>query len=209
MKATAILICCILVMGTSVWAKKIKGTIIAKGQSREVMFNVKIPFLGNEPSFERIQYRIKYYDESGKKHVLLPHEADEIQFDYDGMKVRMISCPNSLGFGNIFSSSPIIFLKLEIEGPLKLYRYYYRQTSGGMMTAGGGFTPSHSYTVENFIFQKGNGPLKRPRALGWKKDMLDYFSDCPALAKLIESKDLRRKEIEAIVMFYNGNCTSR
>jgi hypothetical protein len=63
-----------------------------------------------------------------------------------------------------------------------------------------------TYTADNLIFQKGNGPLKQPRALGWKKDMLEYFSDCPALRERIESKDLRRKEIEAIVLFYNRQC---
>jgi hypothetical protein len=62
------------------------------------------------------------------------------------------------------------------------------------------------YTVDNLIFQKGNEPLKQPRSLGWKKDMLEYFSDCPALRERIEDKDLKRADIEAIVMYYNNNC---
>ena len=205
-----LLITALLAISFHTYGKKIQGTIILNGNSREVTFDIKVPLLGYEPNFERIQYKVRYYDESGKKQTLRPGDADEIRFKYAGMEVRMISRPNTLGSGGIFSTASKIFLKLEIDGPLKLYRYYYKQSApayyGG---AGGGYSPGASYTVENLIFQKGNGPLKQPRALGWKKDMLEYFSDCPALRELIESKDLRRKEIEAIVMYYNRTCGKR
>lgn len=192
------------------FGKKIQGTIIVNGESREVTFDIKVPLLADEPNFERIQYKVRYYDESGKKHTLRPEDADEIRFEYDGMDVRMISCLNTLGGGSIFLSSSKIFLKLEIDGPLRLYRFYYQQmTAGHYGGAGGGYSPGVSYRVENLVFQKGNGPLKQPRALGWKKDMLEYFSDCPSLGELIQSKDLKRKEIEAIVMFYNRNCGTK
>ncbi|RAV99282.1 hypothetical protein [Pseudochryseolinea flava] len=195
-----------LVASIQVFGRKIPGTIISKGQSRQVMFDIKVKLLYDEPNFERIQFKVRYYDEAGKKQTLRPDDADEIIFDYEGMEVRMISCENTIG-GNIFSSSKRIFLKIEIDGPLKLYRYYYTQTSPGFSGgAGGGYTPGTSYQMENLIFQKGDGPLKQPRTLGWKKDMLEYFSDCPALRERIEQKDLRRREIEAIVHYYNSNC---
>lgn len=38
--------------------------------------------------------------------------------------------------------------------------------------------------------------------------MLDYFRDCPALRERLERKDLRRKEIEAIVLYYNQHCAN-
>lgn len=192
------------------YGKKIQGVIISNGKSKQVTFDIKVPLLADEPNFERIQYKVRYYDESGKKQTLRPDDADEIRFDYLGMEVRMISCVNTLGGGNIFSTSSRIFLKLEIDGPLKLYRFYFKQSTPGYYGgAGGAFSPGATYTVDNLIFQKGNGPLKQPRTLGWKKDMLDYFRDCPALSELIESKDLRRKEIEAIVLYYNRNCGKR
>jgi hypothetical protein len=189
--------------------KKIPGTIIANGKSNEVMFDIKVPLLSDEPNFERIQYKVHYYDHFGKKRILRPAEAEEIRFKYLGAEVRMISCANTFDAGSIFSASPKIFLKLEIDGFLKLYRFYYTQATGGSFNAGGGYSPGMSYTVDNLIFQRGNGPLKRPRSLGWKKDMLEYFSDCPSLSDRIESKDLRKKEIEAIVMYYNQNCGKR
>lgn len=196
----------LVVLSLHAHAKKIPGTIITNGKASEVTFDIKVPLLSDEPNFERIQYRVRYFDHFGKKQTLRPEDADEIRFNYLGMDVRMISCANTFDAGSIFSSSPKIFLKIEIDGPLKLYRFYYTQTTGGSFNAGGGYAPGMTYTVDNLIFQKGNGPLKRPRSIGWKKDMLEYFSDCPALRDRIESKDLRKKEIEAIVMYYNQNC---
>jgi hypothetical protein len=200
----------LLVVFVHAEAKKVTGVIIVNGRSREVTFNIRVPLLSDEPDFQRTQYKVRYYDETGKKHIFRPDEADEIRFDYDGNEIRMISCLNTIGSKKLFSSSSRIFLKLEIDGPLKLYRYYYKQTTGGYYGAPGmGYSPGVTYTADHFIFQKGNGPLKRPRSLGWKKDMLEYFSDCPALRDRIESKDLRRKEIEAIVAFYNRQCGGR
>lgn len=205
-----LLVIVVLAASVNVYAKKIPGLIISKGESREVMFDIKVKLFDGEPNFERIQFKVRYYDENGKKQILRPDDADEIIFDFEGMEVRMISCPNTIGGGGMFSSSSRIFLKIEIDGPLKLYRYYYTQTNAGFNGgAGGVYTPTTSYQVENLIFQKGIGPLKQPRSLGWKKDMLEYFSDCPELRERIENKDLRKREIEAIVNYYNANCGKR
>ncbi|MBT1705123.1 hypothetical protein [Chryseosolibacter indicus] len=191
------------------FAREIDGVIITDGKARDVTFIIKVPLLANEPNFERIQFKVKYYDGSGKKKTLRPDDADEIRFNYYGMEVRMISCFNTIGAGSLLMKAQKIFLKLEIDGPLRLYRYYYRQTNPGYYGGAGGYSPETSYVVDNLIFQKGDGPLKQPRALGWRKDMLEYFTDCPALRERIESKELRRKEIEAIVMYYNQHCGRR
>lgn len=200
------LIAIFIFISIQAFCRKIPGTIISNGKSREVTFDIKVTLFGGEPNFQRIQYKLKYYDEAGKKHTLHPDDADEIRFEYEGMNVRMISCTNTMGDENIFSSSTRIFLKLEIDGPLRLYRYYFTQHSPGHYGGAGGYSPGTTYTVDNLIFQKGNGLLKRPRVIGWKKDMLEYFSDCPALSEKLENKDLRRQEIEAIVLYYNEHC---
>jgi hypothetical protein len=204
-----LLIAALVAMSLHTYGRKIPGTIILNGKSKEVTFDIKVPLLVDEPNFVRIQYKVRYYDESGKKQTLRPDDADEIRFTYEGMEVRMISCANTFGAGSIFSTASKIFLKLEIDGPLRLYRYYFKQTTGGYYGGAGGYSPGVTYTADNFIFQKDNGPLKQPKTFGWKKDMLEYFSDCPALHERIESKDLRRKEIEAIVLYYNANCGKR
>jgi hypothetical protein len=72
--------------------------------------------------------------------------------------------------------------------------------STGVVTGG------YTYSVERYIMQKGSGELKRPKNLSFKKDMAEYFRDCPALVDKIQDKDFKKYDMEAIVSFYNKNC---
>ena len=140
-------------------------------------FNIPFNFLSREPNYEKLQYKVKYFDPAGKKVVLKADNAKEIQFQFAGENVRMLSRYNSIGIGNIFSMSTHIFLKLEMDGKLKL--------------------------------QKENGELKRPKGMSFRKDMTEYFSDCPALVEKIEDKDFRKSDLEMMVNFYNSNCSNQ
>lgn len=188
-------------------AKKIEGKIFFENDTLDVIFNIPIKFFTQEPNYEKLQYKVKYYDSTGKIIVIQPDNANEIQFTYNFEDVRMLSRNNSLGLGNAFSRSRSIFLKLEIEGKLKLFNYYYTQYAAGTYNASSGMmTGGYAYGVERYILQKENGELKRPKGLTFKKDMIEYFSDCPALVEKIESKDFRKNDLEFIVSFYNSNC---
>lgn len=190
-----------------VFARKIKGQIVSINGTREVVFNIPFRFLSKDPNYQRLQFKVKYYDESGKQLTLKPDDAQEIRFTIGNETVRMLSRINTLGGGSLFSTLRNIFLRLEIDGPLKLFHYYYTQTSPGMYSGStGAMTGGYSYSVENMILQKGNGELKQPRSLSFRKDMRDYFSDCPDLTEKIDSKDFRRADMEAIVIYYNAHC---
>ncbi len=69
------------------------------------------------------------------------------------------------------------------------------------MTTGG-----YYYSVEKYILQKGDGELKRTKGLNFRKDMVEYFSDCPELSKRIDNKEFRNNDLESIVRFYNNKC---
>ncbi|MEQ8238466.1 MAG: hypothetical protein RIA69_04595 [Cyclobacteriaceae bacterium] len=207
MRKIVILITIGLILTFKLEAKKIEGEILFADDTITVTFNIPIKFFTQEPNYEKLQYKIKYFDSTGKKIVLRPDNAKEIRFKYDNENVRMLSRHNSLGLGNIFSMSTNIFLKLETDGKLKLFNYYYTQSSPGMHNAStGAMTGGYSYSVERYILQKGDGELKRPKSLTFKKDMVEYFSDCPALVEKIESKDFRKNDLEFIVNYYNSNC---
>jgi hypothetical protein len=194
-------------VSTLVFARKIEGQIISTRGIQDVVFNIPFRFLAKEPNYERLQFRVRYYDASGKLVTLKPDDADEIRFTVSNKEVRMLSRVNTIGGGNIFSNQANIFLRLEIDGPLKLFHYYYTQTSPGMYSgATGAMTGGYSYSVENLILQKGNGVLKQPRSLTFRKDMREYFSDCPQLTERIEARDFKRADMEAIVIYYNSNC---
>lgn len=197
----------ILIAAFSLEAKKIAGKIIFHKDTVDVTFNIPIKFFSGEPNYQKLQYKVRYFDAKGNKITLRPDDAKEIRFQHNGEIVRMLSRRNTLESGNIFSTSSNIFLRLEIDGRLKMFSYYYTQGSPGMynpstgMTTGGG-----SYETEKYVLQNGNEELKWPRGLSFRKDMMEYFANCPALVKKIEDREFRKNEIESIVLFYNTHC---
>ncbi|MEO8472593.1 MAG: hypothetical protein ABI477_10370 [Chryseolinea sp.] len=199
---------CVFVIGFSshAEAKKVEGKIIRRTGTETVIFNVPFKLLSSRPDIERMQYRIRYYDKFGKKMILKPGEAEEIQFAYKNEVVRMISISNDLGLQGTFSRSTFVFLRLEIDGPLRLFKYYQTSSNNTGYYGAGISTGGGTYTTENLYLQKEGQKLKRPRTLNFRKDMADYLSDCPALVDRIRDKDFKRKDLEFIVMFYNKQC---
>ena len=196
-----------LLLTTSLEAKKIKGVILFAEDTVQVTMKIPVKFLSGEINYQKLQTKVKYFDSLGTKRVLRPDDAREIRFSYDYEDVRMLSRVKNDGMGNIFSADSCIFLKLEVDGPLKLFSYYYSQSNPGMYNASTGMmTGGYSYTVEKYILQKGNGDLKRPRGLTFRKDMMEYFADCPVLAGKIEAKEFKRRDLTSIVRYYNLHC---
>ena len=201
-----ILITFLLLNYLTLSARKIEGTIIFEKDTIDVTFKIPIKFFEQEPNYEKLQYKVKYYDSKGNKVVLKPDQAKEIRFNDGFEDVRMLSRVNSLDLGNIFSLSTHIFLKLEIDGKLKMFSYYYTQHSAGMYNGTTGtMTGGYSYSVEKYILQKKGQELKRPKGLFFRKDMAEYFSDCPELSKKIKEKDFH-KDVGRIVQYYNSHC---
>lgn len=188
------------------YARKVEGRIIYnKYDSIDVTFNIPVKLFSGEPIFERLQYRVRYYDKDGRSFVLRPDEAQEIQFDYPD-KNRMLSRKNNLS-GSLLNISTNIFLKLEKDGELKLFSYFYSRSSPGTFNAATGtMSGGYYYSSEKYVFQLGTGELKRPRPLYFRKDMLEFLDGCPSLTKMIENKELRSGDIEMIVDHYNLHC---
>jgi hypothetical protein len=188
-------------------AKKIEGQIFYKNDTVYVTMNIPVKFFTQEINYKKLQYKIKYFDSLGVKKVLRPDDAEEIRFTYQYEKVRMLSRTNTLGLGNIFSMSSNIFLRIEIDGVLKLFTYYYTQSYQMNNTSIGMSRGVFFYGEEKSILQKGDGELKIPKGLRFKKDMIQYFNDCPELSKKIEVKVFRKCDLDSIVRFYNRSCT--
>lgn len=197
----------LVIAHSSLEAKKVDGKIVYENDTVDVTFIIPVKLLSQEPKYERLQYKIKFYDPSGKKVILKPDQAKEIQFTYGSEKIRMLSRRNSLQTGIIFSASVNIFLKLEMDGELKMFSYYFTQNSPGMYNASTGMvSPGYTYDVERYILQKEDAELKSLKGLSFRKDMMEYFMDCPALSRKIEDRILKKSDLEAIVRFYNSNC---
>lgn len=185
-------------------AKRIKGEIFYENDTISVTLKIPMKLFTNEPNYETLQNKVKYFDSSGIKKILKPDQAKEVRFVYEAENIRMISSINSLKLGNVFSNNSNIFLKLEIDGPIKLFNYYYSQTSPGMYDGPNGMVSvGFTFNVEKYVLQKGNGELKRYKGLTFRKDMMEHFKDCPELLKKIENKEFRKNDIESIVEYYN------
>jgi hypothetical protein len=206
-----------LIISLSLYAKKIEGKIFFENDTIDVTFILPVDLLTQDIIYENVQQKIKYIDRNGIKHKLRPDDAKEIRFKYPYSEIRMISVPNNLGLGNPFFFGQNIFLELKIDGYLKLFNYYYKQKSANMFTGSSGFNNSintmntyqFEYTVERFILQKGNGGLKRPKRISFKKDMIEYFQDCPELVEKFENKEINKDYLESAVRFYNSRCANK
>ncbi|WP_028981455.1 hypothetical protein [Sporocytophaga myxococcoides] len=194
-----------LILSSKLLAEKVKGKIILENDTIDVTFDIPVDYFSLEINYESLQQRIKYIDSTGNKKVLHPEDAKEIRFKYEFENIRMLSRENSLLLGNPFSRGSHIFLKLEIDGRLKLFKYYHTQHIGGGYNSGTGTVSSGSaYSSEGFILQKENTELKKIKR--FKKDMPEYFSDCTKLVEKIENKEFSESDMDLIVKFYNSKC---
>lgn len=187
-------------------AKKIEGYIHYNDSRKEkVTFLIPFGFLSSEPTYANVQRQIRYL--VGKSKVVLKaDDVKEISFSLKGKEIRMRSVYDNLqqGWGNNVGS--MIFLKLEIDGPVRLYTYYSTSSSPGMVTSTGMMTGGGTYTSERFVVQRDDGELVRPRSLYFRKDMAEFFADCIELVKKIEDRILVKSDLEIIVKEYNTKC---
>jgi hypothetical protein len=141
-------------------------------------------------AFDMLQKRIKCFDANHKKIILKPDQTEEICFDYKGEKIRMLSRPFDTNF-DILSGSKS-FLRILIDGKLKLLKYYRNGGAAGLL--------------EKYVMQKGNEKLFKVSILSFKQDMTTYLSDCPSVSKKIEEKVYKKDDVEQIVDEYNKIC---
>ncbi len=189
-----------LLITLTVEARKVPGKIIdLNGSTKEVVFNVPVPILGSRPNFQKMQYRVVYFDESKTRKVLRPDEAREIIFTFNNEEHRMLSVNNDFA-GGIFGPRHV-FLQLVIDGELKLFLYYFTQT----MSGGPGMGTSTYQQIEHVLQLRNSSPMI-PSGLSFRKSLTTYLSDCPEVTTHIQNRDLRRRDLEIIVMEYNKRC---
>jgi hypothetical protein len=166
--------------------KTFDGLIIQESDTAKVQ--VEILFIFKTPQFFTLHKVITILDSQGNKKNIRPNQAKEIRFNYEGETIRMVS--------EDYNSVTKLFLKLEIIGNLSLYKYVHH-TPG----------PYGGHFKDVYLLKKGDNELKKVKqSNSFRKDMSEYFVDCPELAKMIENKVYGRKEIHEIVNFYNKNC---
>ncbi len=202
-KLVRLIVCILFTFYSAEAAKKIEGYIHHNDNRKEkVTFLIPFGFLSSEPSYVNLQRQIKYL--VGKEKVALrADDVKEISFTIKGQEIRMRSVYDNLQQG--WSSGSFIFLKLEVDGPVSLYHYYSTTTTPGVYT-GGMMTGGTTNTTDRLVVQRDNGELIRPRTMFFRKDMAQFFADCPELVKKIDDRVLVKSDLEIIVIEYNTKC---
>jgi len=200
MKKSLLLIFVFFFTLTAAKAKKeLSGIIVYEKDTVAVTFLIPINVFTLSPKYLKLQEGVKYLNAEGKRKKIYPEEAKEIQFEYLGENIRMISKKYTVQ-GVFFSSTSVIFLKMEVDGYLKLFLHQSTQTSSNFNGQGS------TSLVTSYVVQKGNGEFKKLPTIEFRYEMTTYFNDCPELVTKLEEKVFRKRDRVKIVEFYNANC---
>ena len=147
------------------------------------------------------------------------HKKDKaIKYDFMLLEqVKMYSKKNVTVYVNMAvqdEEKPKI-LEEVIIGKVSLYqKISYGHSPGVVGGAGGGFgfSPGYSYSINNY-YLKREGQTSAFHlgstnvfSKNFKKAASDYFKDCSSLVKKIQNKEYKKKDIRAVVEFYNMEC---
>jgi hypothetical protein len=173
-------------------AQAVPGTIFYfDGHKEEI--KVMVHELANgKPDFSRLEKCIRYKDINGEKKSLYPDDAQKVRIWFDGktywMKSILMSTRDHRGRK--------LFVCCLVEGRMSLFLY---QTLRAPRRGSGDRTV--------YLLRHVDGRSPKPLFFdGFKKTMGGYFSDCPALMKLIENRTFKERDMEEIVTYYNSKC---
>ncbi len=178
-------------------AKKIEGLIIYPDDTIRVTFIIPTDISGTIPYFFELQRSIKYFDSDGKKKKIRPTDASEIQFTLDNNTYRMLSRKMNFHTYNSVNSDlidSVMFLKLEVNGYLKLFSF--NQPDMGVQNR----------TV-SYLFQKNDSELKWLNWFRVKKDLMEYLGDCDSAVEMVKQSNVfLGVKVIPLVEKYNSDC---
>lgn len=191
-----------LFLNASLWAgiERVKGTILYGDREEEVTLEIPtILFNAKEVNYIKLQQKLKYYTEQEKKKVLRPKDnivGFKFRFQDEEIEMRKVY-PN---YTKLFA-----FYRIVKDGEIQLYRrYYIKRESFGTGGVHGSFS-SAKQVHQPFILRKGQ-PLVRIEKSSFRKNMKNYFLDCPVLTEKIKSREFNHKNIPQMIQFYYRNC---
>lgn len=210
MKKIVFLILCV-VATLQLSARKIVGKIVFEDRTITTTLRIPIMAIPYTPNLEELQRRVRYRGENGKWKTLRPKQAKAFSFSWEGQEYRMVSHTN-LPFRLKSLGRKYVFLKLESDGPLKLFTFFDNSNiqAANPTVADQNIVPVNPFydydQSVHLVLQKEDGSLKCPKTIGFRKDMQGYLNECPVVTDQIESKSLRKRHLYEIVDLYNQNC---
>ncbi len=144
------------------------------------------------PDWRSLQRKITWYDSLNKKHTFYPSEIKEFGFTYKNEKYIFLSRKYDL---KMCLEDSCVFLKLEVNGYLKLFNTVQLIRNGPM--------PCTGTLVDRYVIQKGEEPLFALTPFLFKTDTPLFFIECPELADKIRNREYKIEDAKAIANYYN------
>ena len=137
-----------------------------------------------------------FMDEAGKKTKYKPK-------DLKAYKVGTHHYVSQSYYRPVTGNTLNAFMKVEIEGPLTLYTYFFVQ-SGAPMGPDGMMTGSSVQT--SYFLQKAGQPLHFVKKMKFRKEISEYLSDSETTVMAINEEKMKYADIKKIVKMYNDDA---
>lgn len=113
----------LIIISTNVFSQFTNGIIIKGKDTTKVTF--KLPKnISNNIDYLRLQNKVKYFNALDEKFISKPEEIDEIQFSYEGEKIRMISRLEPVQPYCSICIRRTIFFKILIDDGVRLFKWH-------------------------------------------------------------------------------------
>ena len=182
-------------------ARQVKGYFInLTDDTAHVVFDVPIA-PPNDPDVKHLHFGINFTDHNKVQRELKPHQAKEVCFSYNNITTRLLQRQDHLNLEKKMfkKEKSYIFLKLEVDGKLKLFSFYYTQH----------VSMDFSFQAKFMIFQKEQGLLYMPKNTSFRRSMMRYLEDCDKVKQRLDLKMYGKGDEEEIVKDYNDKCVKR
>jgi hypothetical protein len=177
----------------------------------KVIFDVPFDIALGEPSYEKLQSKIKYWDSQNKKQTLKPEMATEVHFNCNGKEVTLITLKKS----STLSENESIFLHVLKDGEVRLLKYYktiipnyYKPKVPNLPEQEIQLTKTDLKILNmdgEYFIQRNQAELQHIEKANFVEEILDVVYDCTELVKKIEDKKYKFRDLEKIIEEYN-NC---
>ena len=139
---------------------------------------------------------VKFINRQGRKTKFYPGDISAYQ---RGLRI-FHSKPNDKQV-NLFGSG-LIFKELLVDGPVKLYEYFFSSQGAMMMNGpGGGMTSTSTVTQVYDVYQ--NGRKESVKRVPFRKWAHGYFTGNPKISERIWNREFRYFDLPDLVREYN------
>lgn len=158
--------------------------------------NVTLVLPGSEKGlwWESVQWSIKFLDNQNHERIAHADTAKAVIFNFQNNVITMAATKYN-GTG-LYRRN--LFLRLLETGPVKSYVNQY--------TANANMAGMAQLPASMYLLQRGDEDLIPFAKMGFKKDAVKFFKDCPEIVAKVESKEYRLDDLPAMAKFYNANC---